>query len=62
MGDLLEKIQATMPADRPGKLSPAENAAILAYILKYNKFPAGATDLLEKADDLRGVKFEAEKK
>ena len=62
MGDLLEKIEVTMPADRPGKLSAAENAAILAYILKYNKFPAGSTDLPEKADDLRGVKFEAEKK
>lgn len=62
VGDLLEKIQVTMPADRPGKLSAAENAAIVAFILKYNKFPAGAADLPEKADDLRGIKFQAEKK
>jgi mono/diheme cytochrome c family protein len=60
VGDLLEKIQLSMPADRPGKLSKDQNAETLAYILKYNKFPAGAKDLPASADDLRSVRFEAE--
>src|SRR5215471_19233686 len=42
VGDLFDKMQATMPADKPGKLSREQNATILAYILKMNEFPAGA--------------------
>ena len=45
IADLFEKIQETMPADKPGKLSRERNAQILAFILKSNKFPAGAAAL-----------------
>ena len=34
-----------MPADKPGKLSRERNAQILAFLLKSNKFPAGAAPL-----------------
>ena len=61
VGDLFEKIQISMPADRPGKLSAAENSAIVAYILKFNGFPVGSKDLAESADELRDIRFEAEK-
>jgi S-disulfanyl-L-cysteine oxidoreductase SoxD len=60
VGDLFEKMQVSMPADRPGKLGMDENAEILAYILKFNKFPAGAKELPASADALRGVRFEAD--
>jgi S-disulfanyl-L-cysteine oxidoreductase SoxD len=33
VGDLFDKMQTSMPGDRPGSLSRAQNAAILAYIL-----------------------------
>jgi len=61
VGDLFEKIQISMPADHPGSLSAAENAEVVAYILKYNKFPAGSKDLAANTDQLRNIKFEAEK-
>jgi mono/diheme cytochrome c family protein len=61
VGDLFDKIQMTMPADRPGQLSKDQNAQILAYILKSNKFPSGSQDLSGGGDGLKGIRFEAEK-
>jgi mono/diheme cytochrome c family protein len=57
LGELFGKMQDTMPADRPGELSKPVNAAILAYILKVNRYPAGANDLPGDADTLRGIVF-----
>jgi mono/diheme cytochrome c family protein len=57
--DLFEKIQSTMPADRPGALERAENADIVAYILSFNKFPAAASKLPSDADALKQIRFEA---
>jgi mono/diheme cytochrome c family protein len=59
--DLFERIQTTMPADRPGKLGRAENADILAYILQFNKLPAGKNELPSDADALKQIQFEAPK-
>jgi mono/diheme cytochrome c family protein len=58
LGDLFEKIQGSMPADRPGELSPARNAAILAFLLKANSFPAGRTELRDDAEALKLIRFE----
>lgn len=55
VGDLVDEIQISMPANRPGRLSEEINAAILAYILKANKFPAGSKELPPGADAVRGV-------
>ncbi len=57
IADLFEKIQYTMPANRPGRMSETQSAEILAYILKVNGFPAGSSALPASADDLRGVRF-----
>ena len=57
VGDLLDKMQVSMPADKPGKLSREQNSDILAYILKVNEFPAGAKDL-PAVSVLRNVRFE----
>ena len=43
--DLFEKMQTSMPADQPGKLTRAQNADILAFLLTSNGFPAGQTEL-----------------
>jgi cytochrome c len=61
VGDLFEKIQLSMPADRPGQLSELRNAEIVAYILQFNKFPAGTKELPASADALRGIRFETER-
>lgn len=61
VGDLFDKIQSSMPGDRPGQLSPDENAAILAYILQRNQFPSGPQALPGDAGALRKIRFEAAK-
>jgi mono/diheme cytochrome c family protein len=62
VGDLFEKMQTSMPADKPGQLSPEQNATIVAYILSANQFPSGAADLSADAKLLRQIRFEAERR
>jgi mono/diheme cytochrome c family protein len=61
LGDLFERIRTTMPASRPGSLSREKNAAILAYILSVNEFPAGKTDLPQQKEVLDEIKISASK-
>jgi mono/diheme cytochrome c family protein len=57
IADLFEKIQFTMPANRPGGLNEQQVAEVLSYILKVNRFPAGTSALPQNVDDLRGLVF-----
>jgi mono/diheme cytochrome c family protein len=59
VGDLFDQMKSTMPADRPGQLSPAENADILAYLLKFNSFPHGQSELAADSEQLKRIRFEA---
>ena len=61
VGELFEKMQTSMPADQPGRLSREQNAAILAYLLSANKFPAGTGALPLDTEKLRRIRFEAAK-
>ena len=45
LDDLFTRIHTTMPQNDPGSLNNAEVTQILAYILSYNQFPAGAAPL-----------------
>ena len=54
-------MRVTMPADHPGKLNRDQNADILAYMLKQNGFPAGATAIKGDANALKSVRFDAAK-
>ncbi|HKQ46420.1 MAG TPA: cytochrome c [Rhizomicrobium sp.] len=56
---LMEYLGTAMPLDRPGRLSRATNADIVAFILKVNGFPSGPAEL--SADDtvLRAIRFDA---
>ena len=51
----LDYISTAMPLGRPGSLSPATNADIMAYILKVNEAPAGSKELT--ADSAKAIKF-----
>src|SRR3954466_1407728 len=42
VADLIQKIQGTMPQQAPGTLTRAQTTDITAYILQFNKYPAGA--------------------
>ena len=55
----LDYISTAMPLSRPGSLSPATNADIVAYILKSNGLPSGANDLT--AAGAKAISFDAAK-
>ena len=53
--DLFEKIQTSMPADQPGRLSRAQNADILAFLFASNGYPAGPNELPSDAAELAKI-------
>jgi cytochrome c len=61
LSDLFDKIRRTMPRDEQGKLSLKQNADILAYMLKFNEFPAGKTELPSDPSQLAETRFESVK-
>jgi S-disulfanyl-L-cysteine oxidoreductase SoxD len=61
MGDLFDKLQEAMPADKPGTLSRERNAQILAFLLKANGYPAGAAQLPTVAAELAKIQWGARK-
>jgi len=62
LGDLFERTRTTMPQNDPGKVSRQQHADILAFILSFNKFPAGKTELEMQAEMLKEIRFEAERR
>jgi mono/diheme cytochrome c family protein len=54
---LFDKIQKTMPATKPGSLTPAQTADIMAYMLSVNKYPAGDTELPADRDKLKAIQM-----
>lgn len=61
VGDLFERIRATMPKNKPGSLSREENADITAYLLSVNQFPAGSSELPSETQALNRLRIEAVK-
>jgi mono/diheme cytochrome c family protein len=57
LGDLFERMRMSMPEDKPGSLSRAQNADILAYMLRVNGFPAGEKVLNAEAGALSQITF-----
>jgi mono/diheme cytochrome c family protein len=56
---LFDYVATAMPLDRPGSLSRAANADILAFLLKANDFPAGTKELSANSEDLKAIRFDA---
>lgn len=61
LGDLFERTRRTMPQDKPGRVTRQQKADILAYLLSFNKFPAGKTELPHQTESLNEIRFEATK-
>jgi cytochrome c len=61
LSDLLDKVRRTMPRDEPGTISLKENADIIAYMLKFDEFPAGKVELPAEPSQLTETIFEAVK-
>jgi S-disulfanyl-L-cysteine oxidoreductase SoxD len=53
--DEVNRAMAEMPADNPGSLSSDDVAALLAYFLHMNKYPAGQTPLSGAPEALKSI-------
>ena len=57
LGDLSERIRISMPQDKPGSLGRQQTADIVAYILSFNKAPAGQIDLPNDIEGLKAIRI-----
>jgi len=55
---LFDYVSRAMPQPSPGSLSPAENAALIAFLLEANGLPAGAKPLPADQAGLSSIPFE----
>ena len=55
VGDLFDYIARAMPQPAPGTLAPPDNARLVAFLLKSNGAPAGATPLPADSKALRAL-------
>ena len=58
VADFFDRINATMPADAPGTMTPQQTSDATSYVLKLNKFPAGKAELPSDLAALKGIKIE----
>ena len=58
LADLFDKMQTTMPANAPGTLSNEQNVDLLAFLLSFNKFPTGSTELTYDRPALENIRIE----
>ena len=59
MDVLFDYVSTAMPLDRPGSLGPAANAAIVAFLLKANGFPAGTKEFGSTSEAQKSISFDA---
>jgi mono/diheme cytochrome c family protein len=57
LNDLSERIRLSMPADKPGSLSPAQTVDVIAFLLSKGTFPAGQAEIPVDAEALKAIKF-----
>jgi mono/diheme cytochrome c family protein len=57
VADLFQLIRETMPQDSPGRLTPQQNAEVVAYILAGNEFPVGQAELPAELTKLETIRF-----
>jgi mono/diheme cytochrome c family protein len=61
VGDLFERTRQSMPQNDPGKLSRAQNADVLAYLLASNGFPEGKAELDKQTEALKQIRIDEKK-
>ena len=61
VADLTERVRVSMPPNNLGKLNRQQIVDILSYVLSFNNFPAGKTELDPKAELLKQIRIEATK-
>jgi S-disulfanyl-L-cysteine oxidoreductase SoxD len=58
VGALFNELRTTMPLDNPGSLTPDQYAAVVAYLLGLNRYPAGEKPLPADPDALNRIRIE----
>jgi len=58
LGDLFDYLARAMPQSSPGRLTPQDNARLVAFILRANGAPAGDAPLPADAAALRRTVFD----
>jgi len=61
VAELFDWSRQAMPSDAPGTLSKEDTAAVVAYILKLNKMPAGKQDLSTEREELSHIEMTVDK-
>jgi mono/diheme cytochrome c family protein len=61
VGDLADRIRVSMPLNSPGALSRQQTADVVAYILRFNEFPAGKDELNREVPAMKQILFKATK-
>jgi mono/diheme cytochrome c family protein len=61
LGDLVDRIRISMPQNRPGTLSRQQTVDVVAYLLRFNEFPAGKEELPREAQVLKEILFKAQR-
>ena len=61
VSELFEWIREAMPPEAAGSLSKEDTAAVVAYILKQNKMPAGKQPLPTEREELSRIQMTAAK-
>jgi cytochrome c len=61
VGDLFERIHRDMPMDHPGILSRQNAVDLTAFLLRFNEFPPGESELPADMMALRQIRFDAGK-
>jgi len=59
LGDLADRVRNTMPLNAPGSLSRQDTTDIVAYVLRFNQFPAGKEELPREVPVLKQILFKA---
>ena len=61
LGQMVDRMRATMPLDKPNTLTRQQTADVLSFILSMNKVPAGKTELPRQVDLLNTIAFKTTK-
>jgi hypothetical protein len=57
LSSMFNRISNDMPSDNPGTLTKPQVAELMAFVLRYNSYPAGAAELPAVAESLTQIKF-----
>ena len=59
LGDLADRIRVSMPLNSPGTLPRQQTVDVVAYILRFDQFPAGKEELPRESPALKQILFKA---